>query len=251
MIIKYLPSNPKLRAFAERALEFLRQVYKDRLLARLEFVAFSTRDPRDVEEAEKLEVRFALPHYDHRRARAVVVEDPKTDAFELFTSTVQEVTHHVLHGPRVRQKVVKALLWDVPDLTIQIPMRRLSPYERQGLAWLLEELHTKYIVYNYFVGLNDKPVPVPQVPRLLDEYRSAFEHVGFVSVFARLPTLVKATKILEDEMAGKRNPFANFTATIHEMFAGAIKRFPVEVYNSNPSRYEVLYRRQRVDELVL
>jgi len=251
MIIKYLPSNPKLRAFVERALEFVQRVYKDRLLARLEFVAFSIRDPRDVEEAEKLGVRFALSHYDSRRARVVVVEDPKTDAFGLFTSTAQEVTHHVLHGPRIRQKVIKALLRDVPALATEIPARRLGSSERLGLAWLMEELHAKYIVHNYFVKLNDKPVPVSQEPELIDEYKSAFEHLELVNMLTRIPAIIKVTKILEDEMARKRNPFANFTATVHEMFAGAIKRFPVEVYNSNPSRYKILYSRQSIHELPL
>jgi hypothetical protein len=251
MIIKYLPSNPKLRAFVERALEFVQQVYRDRLLARLEFVAFSTQDPRDVEEVKKFKLRYMHPHYDHKRAMAVVVEDPKSDAFELFTSTVQEVTHHVFHGARSREKAIKALIRDVPTLTTEIPIRYLSPHERSGLAWYVEEFYTRYIVYNYFAKLNDKPVPVSLEPGLLDEYSSFFEYVSLVSIFARQPILTQVTSILKNEMVRKRNPFANFTATIHEMFAGAIKRFPVEVYNSNPSRYEILYRRQRVPELPL
>jgi hypothetical protein len=130
-------------------------------------------------------------------------------------------------------------------------MKRLSSFERSGLAWYVEELYTRYIVYNYFAKLNDKPISLSQEPGLLDEYSPFFEYVSLVSIFTRQPILIQVNSIVEGEMVRKRNPFTNFTATIHEMFTGAIKRLPVEVYNSNPSRYKVLYRRQRVDQLPL
>jgi hypothetical protein len=152
MKILYLPSNPKYRAFTERALEFVEQVYRDEVPTDLEFVAYSVADRRDVKEIDKkLEVRIADSHYDATKARAVVV---------------------------------------VCDGT-------------------------------------------------------------FINPFLKGSAFSRAISLLEDEMARKRNPLANFVATAHEMFTRAIKRFPAEVHNSNPSRYRVLYSNQPVRELPL
>ncbi len=250
MIIQYLPADPKLRAFVERALEFVGQVYKDELLVDLKFVAFSSSDPDDVAEVlfNRGLTEALYSHYDTELRRAVVdICGGECIAIDTFSEVVEEVTHHVLWDARYKERVIRALVKDVPQLN-KVVAKRLRKVDAHNLKVFFNELDTEYIVNNYFEKCNVKPELMPWHFEVLGETVQIFLPLAEILVGG---VLADVTRIIYIEAVVKRNPLPNFREAVHAIFTEVIKRFPAEVYNSNPSRYEVLYRRQPIHELPL
>jgi hypothetical protein len=250
MIIEYLPSHPKYRAFVERALEFLQQVYKDQELRDLRFIAYNIQDVREEREVvEKFHVREHIrgPYYDYLTLRAVIVASTLWSANDVFEAVVEEVSHHVLKKENRREVVIRALLRDIPRLRF-VGIRRVDTLDRIKVAVFIDELHVQYVVYNYFVELKSEPVTVPRAYKPTRGYISfVYETVGI----REKGLMADVAKIVYDEVIQKGNSLPNFREAVHSIFTGVVKKLPAEVYNSNPSRYEILYRRQRIDELPL
>ncbi len=263
MIIEYLPANPKYRAFIERALEFLEQVYKDEVLTDLEFVAYSKYDKRDLEEVRKLGIPIDGSHYHIMTKRVVIAENHGARAIDVFTIVVEEVSHHALRGAHNVERAIEALVKDVPRLRAVIKRRRVDEGDRTGLYAYINELYTKYAVYNYFIRLNNKPTLAPGALETLVEFIDVYdEMINILTSLAKILSvsaserdeeniMPSAARIMYDEVVKNRNPLLNFGEAIHAIFTEAIKRFPAEVYNSNPSRYKVLYTGQYIQELPL
>jgi hypothetical protein len=254
MIIVYLPADPKFRAFVERTLEFLQHVYKDEVLADLRFVAYSTHDPRDLEEARKRGITERFSHYKPAVRLAVVAEYHRAEAIKVFRATVEEVTHHALWDPFNFVRVVEAMIKDVPRL--KTITRRITFKNEADLRVYVTDLYTKYVVYNYFIKLNDEPAVMPWDSETLVDHLEAYYEVVRVREILRggrkredpITTIYRVTY---EEIMQMRNPLSKFREAVHKIFTEVIKRFPAEVYNSNPSRYEVLYKKQSVRELPL
>ncbi len=259
MIILYLPANPKYRAFIERALEFVEQVYKDEYLADLKIVAYSGLDRKDMEEIEKLEKilnrRISWFSYYDPEARMAVIEEPYNGiALWVFTTVVEEVSHHVFVQRRQHylERIITALLHDIPRL--RKITRRAKQEEVEQVSRLIEELFVKYVIDNYFYKLKDKPVFKPWAPGIL---RHTLLDLYFEPYFWAMIRGEKRELTIEEEIAltirhevvVRRNPLPNFREAVHANFTEVIKRFPVEVYNSNPSRYKVLYKRVNIQRL--
>jgi hypothetical protein len=250
MKILYLPSNPKYRAFAERALEFIGQVYKDELLADLELVVFSSSDPDDVVEVLfNRELAGALySYYDVELRRAVVdICRGECIAIDAFSEMVEEVTHHVLWDARYKERVIRALVKDVPQLN-KVVAKRLRKVDAHNLKVFFNEMDTQYIVSNYFVKRNVKPELMPWHFEALGTTMQLF--IPFAEILVG-GVLADVTRIMTVEVVYKRNPLSNFREAVHAIFTEVIKRFPAEVYNSSPSRYKVLYTGQYIQELPL
>jgi hypothetical protein len=248
MIIEYLPAEPKYRAFIQRALEFLEQVYKDEVLADLRFVAYSKSDPLDLDEVRYLPVPpRPYTHYSIFIKRAVIAEHHNGYAVDVFESVVEEVSHHALWGSYNMERVIRALIKDIPRL--EMPARGLEKVSETDIANLnfyINEFYTKYVVHNYFMKLNDKPVSMPWAREALGYYVSAYYKIARRREKGVVLDILSA---VYEEVVKNRNPLQNFRETVHTMFTEVIKKFPVEVYKSNPSRYEILYREQRIQEL--
>jgi hypothetical protein len=258
MITVYLPANPKYRAFMERCIEFLEQVYKDEVLADLELIAYSKYDKRDLEEARKLGIPIDGSHYHIMAKRVVVAENHGARAINVFTIVAEEVSHHALRGAHNVERALGALVRDVPRLRTVIKRRRVDESDRTGLYAYINELYTKYAVYNYFIKLNSKPTLTPGALETLVEYIDAYDEM--IHALMILTTVLASerdeenimpsvARIVYDEVVKNRNPLLNFGEAVHTIFTEAIKRFPAEVYKSNPPRYEILFREQRIQEL--
>jgi hypothetical protein len=250
MRILYLPSSPKYRAFVERSLEFVGQVYKDELLADLEFVAFSSSDPDDVAEVlfNRGLTGILYSHYDIELRRAVVVVcRDECIAIDTFSEAVEEITHHVLWDTRYKERVIRALVKDVPQLN-KVVAKRLRKVDAHNLKVFFNELDTEYIVSNYFEKRNVKPELMPWHFEVLGETIQNFVPLAEILVGGVLADVVQ---IMYIETVMKRNPLPNFREAVHAIFTEVIKRFPAEVYKSNPSRYEVLYMKQNIQKLPL
>ena len=248
MIIQYLPADPKYRAFVERALEFIGQVYKDELLADLKFVAFSSSDPDDIVEVlfNRGLTEAMYSHYDTELRQAVVdVCNGECIAIDVFSEVVEEITHHVLWDARYKERVIRALVEDVPRLN-KVVAKRLRKTDAHNLKVFFNELDTEYIVSNYFEKRKVKPELTPW--EVLGE--TIHYYLSLASIWVG-GALTDATRIVYEEVIFKRNPLRKFREAVHEIFVEVAKRFPAEVYNSNPSRYKVLYSNQSIMELPL
>jgi hypothetical protein len=254
MKILYLPSNPKYRVFVERVLEFVEQVYRDEVLADLELIAYSPHDPRDLYEVRRRGIIERFSHYKPAVKLLVVAEHHGSEAVRVFVAVAEGVTNHALWGPFNVLRVVQALIKDIPRLKT-IP-RRVTSKDEAKLRIYVNTLYTRYAVDNYFVKLNDKPALMPWDSEILLDYIEAhYEEIRTRDILTgrrkREDAITAMLRIVYEEVIFKRNPLRKFREVVHEMFAGAIKRFPVEVYNSNPSRYKVLYSNQSIMELPL
>jgi hypothetical protein len=250
MKVLYLPSDPKYRAFVERALEFVEQVYKDELLADLEIVAFSPTDPDDFVEVVLVRelAEYINSYYDRELRRAIVaICDGACHAIDAFDELVEEVTHHVLYDVRFKETVMRALVKDVPRLN-EVATRRLRKADRHNLNMFFNELDTGYIVKNYFLELKVRPELMPWLPEVLGTTIGYYNMVATTLVEG---ALADATRIMYEEVVGKRNPLPNFREATHAIFTKAIKRFPAEVYKSNPSKYKIMYTDKHIRELPL
>jgi hypothetical protein len=187
-------------------------------------------------------------HYNTELHRAVVdVCNGECIAIDAFSEVVEEVTHHVLWDARYKERVIRALVKDVPQLN-KVVAKRLRKVDAHNLKVFFNELDTQYIVSNYFVERKVKPELMPWHFEVLGET------VHYYLALARIwvgGALANATRIVYEEVVFKRNPLPNFREAIHAIFMEVIKRFPAEVYNSNPSRHEVLYAKQNIQKLPL
>jgi hypothetical protein len=252
VIIKYLPAKPKYRAFIERCVEFLEKVYRDEVLADLEFVAYSKFDQEDLKKVrERGLVKYTWSYYDTENKRAIVAGSHAGFADLEFGRVVEEVTHHVLWNPEYKERVIKSLLQDIPRLNViphLVPIR--SKQDFTALHVFFNELDTAYIVHNYFLTRKVKPELRPWV--LFQVFIAGFKELQ--AYFLELHGVSSApilADIMYEELLEKKNPLSNFKETVHAIFTEVIKRFPAEVYNSNPSRYEVLFKHEFIPQIPL
>jgi hypothetical protein len=252
VIIVYLPANPKYRAFVERCIEFLERVYKGEVLADLELIAYSPYDPRDLDEVRRRGITERFSHYKPAAKLLVVAEYHRSEAIRVFVAVAEGVTNHALWGPFNVVRVVQALIKDIPRLKT-IP-RRVTYKDEAELRIYVNTLYTRYAVENYFVKLNDKPVLMPwDSDALLDYIETHYEEIRVRDILTgrreREDAVTAMHRIMYEEVVEKRKPLPNFREEVHAIFTEAIKRFPAEVYKSNPTQYEILYREQRIQEL--
>ncbi len=248
--VLHLPWRTNLRAFVERALEFLQQVYKDEVLEGLQFIAYTFLDEVEEEVVKKkfgVRVGLRAGYYQYTTFKAVVAVSRWWPAIEVFDVIVEEVSHHALRWVHNKKMAIEALLQDIPRLR-EIDIKRADIKDRARVSTFVEELYVKYIVHDYFLKLKDRPVTEPWAHRPLGG------HITSIHEFAvkwEKGIILDVVKIVYDEVIQKRNPLPNFRRAVHDIFTGAVKKLPVEVYNSNPSRYEVLYREQLMIDLEL
>jgi hypothetical protein len=151
-------------------------------------------------------------------------------------------------------RVVEALIKDIPRFKT-IP-RRVTSKDETDLRKYINELHTKYVVDNYFIKLNDKPVMMPwDSELLLDLIEALYGVVRIRDILVgrrkREDVVFTMFRVTYEEVVEKRNPLPNFREAVHTIFTEVIKRFPAEVYKSDPSRYGVLYMKQSIQGLPL
>ncbi len=252
--VLYLPRDDKLRTVVRTAIDFVEEVYKDEVLADLKLVVYSKYDPRDFDEVRKLGIAKRFTHYEPAVKMAVIAGYHRLEAIKIFVAVAKMVTNHALWGPFNVVRVVEALIKDIPRLKT-IP-RRVTSKDEADLRRHINELYTRYVVDNYFIKLNDKPAMMPwDSELLLDLIEALYEVVRIRDILVgrrkREDVVITMFRVTYEEVVEKRNPLPNFREAVHTIFTEAIKRFPAEVYNSDPSRYGVLYMKQSIQGLPL
>jgi hypothetical protein len=169
---------------------------------------------------------------------------------DLLESVAHEVTHHVFHKLPAEDKraLATALRNDLGvEVDEMIMKRKSSRTLAENVASIINETATIYIVYNYFLSLEREPkTPTPQsnIRGFISE-----RHRDLVANPPRPKHKAKVLGRIYHKMAYDDLP--NYRRAIHTIFVKVAKKFPADVLESNRVKYEVLYRRQRVDELVL
>jgi hypothetical protein len=271
-------SDPDLRGFAETALEFVWAVYKDEVLADLGYVfvtsAYSEGDARRmVEEAKRglpeealASVRFVAERYVagngayYRRQPKYVAIAMAKDMYSFLTLS-HEIAHHAFYADTM--ELTRALRMDVPELD-ELVMRALMTSEEAEkkavdlAGWVIffvDEYVAEYVAVNYFQYLHTGP---DTDPRDFAEYLAlnpitvaygnlarALDKLEELERYAELRDLARAIarKLEEGELHG-------FVKAIHTFMSRKVKRWPRDVYLSNPSRYGVLCEEWRWRVLV-
>jgi hypothetical protein len=262
--VLHLPRDERLRMIVRTALDFVEEVYRGYVLSGLRFASFDLEDDFDVEQVKHVAVRenlalvkrvghtlepvlpfFLVPHYQvvKRYAWAPVSRD--TEAPSILGIVAHVVTHHAI--ATLPDEGYSALLGafrkDV-GLNEIIAMHKLSGRPASQLAFeihhIVYEMATKYVVHNYFEGL-EREASTPTFLANIQDY-ALEEHRNL----ARYPPeLKRLTEVLSDvylRIAYK--DLAEFRREVHRVFTEMlIKKLPVDVLESNRAKYGVLYGR--------
>jgi len=274
-------SDPALRGFAETALDFIKSVYRDRVLGELAYVFVSSKSERDLDELKRAVgaklpedgdrlVQVASPPmvsgiYSHE-AGAVLIKLGSGGVHDFWT-VAHEFAHHAIYDGRPR--LLGALINDVPELDAIVralfpvieETRVVRAVEGLGEAsfTFAQELATEYATANYFVLLNASPavsgrdimwlrllpgfatldIPSRYLDRALDRLETALHGKGLpTGLVRRCLGLIKAVR---GKVRDYKTELAEFRATLHSIMRGKVKRWPKEVYLSNPEKYEILF----------
>jgi hypothetical protein len=258
--VLYLPRDDRLRTLVRTALDFVEEVYKDEILSDLEFVSFDPDDETDIMQAKHIADRegfrrksklfvFGLPHYHHKFMYVWVPISREWNISYLFEIVAHEVTHHAIGKlpAKDRMALATALRSDLGVEVDKMIRKRRSPSELvEEVTKAINETVTGYIVDNYFKTLEREP-KTPTTKTYIQRFaKTLYEYYGFI---APPKDEREVLSVIYYKMAHHDLP--NYRRAIHEAFVKLIKRFPVDVLESNPSRYRVLYSNQPVRELPL
>jgi hypothetical protein len=272
--VLYLPRDDRLRPLVRLALDFVEEVYRDEILSDLKFIVFDPEDELDREQVKHIVVKhimptaifvhevmhigcryeplslFYWPHYVHSGKYAWIPVSRSWEVKFLFYVVVHEVTHHVLYKlPKGHAMILAhALRSDLGVDVDEVLSRYRVPIElAEEVSGILSEATALYIVDNYFMRLEKEP----RTPTHLTDIRKFGEgrYSNIIRASPRPKPFAKTLAKIYYKLA--RQDLASFRRAVHEAFARAIKRFPVDVVESNPSRYRILYSNQPITELPL
>jgi hypothetical protein len=261
VIVHYLPRDEKLRAVIETSLSFVTEVYRDDVLSGLRFVAFDVDDAYDVKNAAftadiagftllvergklrmKVEPRpplFFMPHYGSEAQYVWVPVSRHWSAPVIFSEVAHYITHHpVFHVPREdKSALIGAFDTDI-GLEELVGRHGGSVGLALEIIMIINEIAVRYIISNYFVNLNREPV-MTTIQANIRDYALEMHHG-----LARRPLTSREDAIVLSEMYRRmsRKDLANVKRAVHEAFKKMIKKFPVDVLESNRAKYEVLFR---------
>ncbi len=265
--VLYLPRDERLRTIVRTALDFIEEVYKDEIISDLGLVSFDPRDSHDVESVKQIAVRegfaeeverrkkrvveptevFFYPHYNGAR-KAIWIPVPKDwDAPLVLYNMAHEVTHHAILKIPTQELYALAVIFAeesrVYDLIARYwtaPVAKLEDLAVDFVA-IFSEVATEYIANNYFLGLRREPAMT--VPQANMRQLSRHAHL-FMYLFKRRRLVQEATIInrLFQNLAFADMP--RFRSELHKHFIKLIKKFPVDVLESNRAKYGILYSRR-------
>ena len=266
--VLYLPRDDRLRMILRVAIDFVEEVYRDDVLSGLRLVSFDDIDSFDVEQAKYIAVkegftgevehrgctykprlpRFSWPHYDYDRRYAWVPVTKYLKIPKIRDIVAHEVTHHVVSGlPREDvSAIINALRVDL-GADVEEALVRYARYASMSgkvpkwvsyLRDTIEEITTTYISHNYFANLEREP----RTPTQLTGIRNFAVSMRFA--MPSHPPIYRALEKLYYKL--ELQDLANFRRAVHGAFAKTIKRFPVDVLESNRAKYEILYRGERM-----
>jgi hypothetical protein len=261
IIVLYLPRDEKLRAVIETSLAFVEEVYKDEVLSGLRLVVFDMDDALDVKNATitadiagfstpverkrlRVKVEPRLPifysrHYSPVERYAWIPVSRHWSAPAIFSEVVHEITHHpIFYVPREDKSALVGAF--STDLGLEELTRRYRGTMDVALELIatINEVVVIYITSNYFQNLNREPVLSTIFANIrnfaLERYHSLIRH----------PPRSKEDAMILSEVFKRMShrDLANLRRAVHEVFVKLIKKFPVDVLESNRAKYEVLYR---------
>jgi hypothetical protein len=261
--VLYLPRDERLRTIVRTALDFIEEVYIGHAISGLRIASFDLEDDVDVEQVKRIAVNlglvkraghelepvlpyFLIPHYQVIKQYAWVPLYRDLRAPSIFGYVAHEVTHHaisVLPNEGI-SALLRAFRADV-GLDEIIRRRKLAGRPAFQLAfeirYIVNEIATKYIVYNYFKGLERKA----RAPTFLaDIHAFVIEEHRNLSRYP--PERKRLTEVLSDvylRIAYK--DLVEFRKELHRVFTDLmIKKLPVDVLESNKAKYGILYREE-------
>jgi hypothetical protein len=265
--VLYLPRDGGLRLIVKTALDLVEEVYRDDTLSGLRFFSFVIDDDLDVEQVkhvafmegltnlvkrtghglEPIPPYFYIPHYQTMKEYAWAPLSMDLRASSIFRIVAHEVTHHAIR--RLPEEGMSALLSTFrADVDLNEIIRRHKLLATRGLGfklafeirYIVDEVATKYIVHNYFLGLEREP-EMPTFLANIQEF-ALEEHRDLARRWPE-PEYKQLAEALSDiymKMAYK--DLVQFRKEVHEWFANLmIKKLPVDVLKSNRAKYEILY----------
>jgi hypothetical protein len=268
--VLYLPRDDRLRMIVRIAIDFVEEVYRDEILSDLRLISFDYSDSLDMDHAKyiatregftsvvehrgcKLEPRlplFSWPHYNHNKKYAWIPVFRYLKISEIFYNVAHEVSHHVVGRlPREgRSTIIDALRSDlgvdVEDALIKY--MRYTTISGKVPKWVtylhatIDEITTIYISYNYFATLEREP----RTPTHLTGIKDFAEPRYIIAPLYPPMPIYRVLEKLYYKLA--RQDLANFRRVVHEVFVKTIKRFPIDVLESNRAKYGILYSEERV-----
>jgi hypothetical protein len=257
--VLYLPRDERLRTIIRTALDLVEEVYKQEFLAGIRFVSFNVDDEVDVEQVMHIAVRegftrlakhsgcepkirslyFFIVHSSPRLRYAWVPVSKDSIASDIYDAVVHEIMHLTLD--RLPEDLREALITSFRRDTKLDDIVRRRGYPL-GLVCtvrsLVEEATVMYIFDNYFLKLMKNPATPTNKTRIKDITFEWLSTCGFELEHELLDVLVKLYRKLT------RSDLASLRATIHQAFETMIKKFPIDVLESNRAKYEILYRKE-------
>jgi hypothetical protein len=258
--VLYLPRDERLRTVVRTALDFVEEVYRDEVLLDLKFVSFDPGDSFDEEQAKYVADRegfgvvfefnptlFWWPH--QSGAYVWMPVSRKATTSSVFYVVAHETTHYAFRRLPLRDRMdlVVALWSDVGTEVDEIVKRhglqlRLAKEMVKEFAMIVNETVTAYILDNYFVSLNREP----KILTFLTDIR-IFAESRYNYITSRPPKpkhLAEVLSIIYNKMAYDDLP--NYRRAIHETFMKLVKKLPVDVLESNRTKYGILYREEPI-----
>jgi len=263
--------DPKRYEKARIAIDMLDAVFRDEALAGLRYVVVFDVDhlgelERFVERvagpesklAKMIRERWELLFADGWYARDLGMLLCKAFwGFRTLYALAHEFAHHVLRP--YEERLVSSFREDLPAVDSVIrELAGLVGTVGWAERWLKEvgdyavhmasELAADYVAINYFLLLNTSPRADPMevaeaFPYMLfgsaQYWASEVESVAKEVEWLGKKELAKALRGLEGEIMRCRYPRTR--EVVHSAFAASIRRWPKEVYLSDPRKYETLF----------
>jgi hypothetical protein len=256
----YLPRDERLRTIVRTALDFVEEVYRDEFLSDLKFVSFNMFDYADQELAKTVAVAegfdyevvhrrcryrpwppsFFRPHYITTKRYVWVPVYVLDTVFNIFYTVVHEVIHHVFYKlpEEDRNDVIYNLRRDLGvDVDEMIRMHGVSAKWVKQAREIVDEAIALYIADNYFVNLEREPRTPTHQTRI--KIYAEWQLTNLVFRPPRSRDFFEALSMAYLKLA--HQDLAGFRGAVHGAFAKTIKRFPVDVLESNRAKYEILY----------
>jgi hypothetical protein len=270
--------KPELRRFAQLMIEFVERVFKDDVLADLDYVVLFSTHMDDRWEAYRMAKRTELAetpligllkelakfpitakgiYYGERGCRTVIcmISGEADDTYAL----AHEMAHHALFDHKHR--LVRSFRRDLPEVDelVSKAVYLRSEYI-DGMVRAADELAVNYVVFNHFYCMNTRPAT--SLGQLLSEVGVARYHVddvihmledwasdvrGLAEKYRAMPLVAieyrNYLKLIEGAIRRVKSltDLPNLIKTSHSVFAGSVKRWPKDVYLSDPERYGALF----------
>jgi hypothetical protein len=274
-------SDPELRRFAETALDFIKSVYRDEVLARLEYVfVTSAYSKSDADEMLRVAGKVLPSRSLAYSTVAGLAEDyeggggryyyltPRLLAVSLlrgvdgFATLAHEFAHHALQDHL--DDLIKILREDVPELdqivavaleTNDEEVVRMAERVGDAAAYFATEYSAEYAAANYFVLLNTEPVLRSQEVEDVEVFREFGDiSLGTVVTLKNFEVFVTERK-LPEALSGRlaelaratikkmvhRPDLPKYKSALHSILRSKVSRWPKEVYLSDPRRFDSLF----------